>query len=305
MIYPLNKMWNRRTFKRVNLWFFTAVLLFCGCRSDSFKFVFMTDIHIQPERRAPEGFTAAMQKINDLNPDFVITGGDLVFDALGQSYSRADSLYRLYGDLVQYLKMPVYNTIGNHEVFGLYKQSGVSPRQSEFGKAMFKNRIGAGATYRSFDYKGWHFILLDAIGLEDGRYVGRVDSAQIVWLQSDLSRISRETPIVLCTHIPLVSVWGQMTNGATYPWSDSEVIVNSLDVLRLFENYALKLVLQGHLHIFEEIVYKGTHFITAGAVCGAWWQGLHDGFPEGFVKVSVNRNQFEWQYVTYGWTAEQ
>jgi 3',5'-cyclic-AMP phosphodiesterase len=305
MIFLSKKMRNRTTLKRVNLWFFAALLLFCGCRSDSFEFVFMTDIHLEPERKAPQGFAAAMQKINELNPDLVITGGDLVFDALGQSFSRADSLYRLYADLVQNLKIPVYNTIGNHEVFGLYQKSGVSPLQPEYGKAMFKNRIGAGATYRSFDHKGCHFILLDGIGLGDGRYFGYIDSLQIVWLQSDLANVSPQTPIIVCTHIPFMSVYTQMTEGAVFANDPGEVITNGLQVLKLFEHHSLKLVLQGHTHDVEEINYKGIRFVTAGAVCGAWWQGARDGFSEGFAMVSVKNGQIDWRYVTYGWAAEQ
>ena len=63
---------------------------------DNFTFVFMTDIHLQPERNAIEGFNQAIDSVNKLNPDFVITGGDLIMDALGQSFERSDSLYNFY-----------------------------------------------------------------------------------------------------------------------------------------------------------------------------------------------------------------
>jgi len=43
-------------------------------------------------------------------PNFVITGGDQIMDAMGQSYGRADSLYNLYQETVKELKMPVCNT---------------------------------------------------------------------------------------------------------------------------------------------------------------------------------------------------
>ena len=55
----------------------------CTKRSDSFRFAFMTDIHLQQELRAEEGFAKAIAKVNDLNAEFVITGGDLIMDALG------------------------------------------------------------------------------------------------------------------------------------------------------------------------------------------------------------------------------
>ena len=76
---------------------------------DEFTFAFLTDIHLQPERNATEGFRKAIEKVNELNPDFVITGGDLIMDALGVSFNRADSLYTLYNNICEEFKMPVYN----------------------------------------------------------------------------------------------------------------------------------------------------------------------------------------------------
>lgn len=43
--------------------------------ANEFSFVFMTDIHVQPEKNAEAGFRAAINKVNELNPEFVITGG--------------------------------------------------------------------------------------------------------------------------------------------------------------------------------------------------------------------------------------
>ena len=264
----------------------------------------MTDIHLQPERRAAEGFQAAIDNVNALNPDFVITGGDLIMDALGVSFERADSLYDMYFNLAQNFKMPVYNTIGNHEVFGLYTDSGISPQHVEYGKTMYLNRLKVEQPYYSFDHKGWHFIVLDGIGFTpERRYYGYVDSAQVEWLKTDLEAVESSTPIVISTHIPLVTVYGQMVKGATYGLSQGEVIVNAKEVLDLFENHNLKLVLQGHLHEVEEIIFKGTHFITAGAVSGEWWKGPRDGFPEGFALISVKGGEFTWSYQTYGWQA--
>ena len=60
------------------------MIILTGCNRNkpsddaSFNFVFMTDIHLTTERNAVEGFTRAIRSVNDLNPDFVITGGDLI-----------------------------------------------------------------------------------------------------------------------------------------------------------------------------------------------------------------------------------
>jgi Icc protein len=291
----------------VLLLIFISLLLLSACTSsdDAFRFAFMTDIHLQPELRAEEGFAKAIEKVNDLKADFVITGGDLIMDALGQSFGRADSLYNQYFNMLNLFKMPVYNTMGNHEVFGLYKKSGIAVSHTEYGKMMYKNRLGDGKTYYSFDHKGWHFIVLDGIGFtSDRRYYGYVDSLQLVWLTNDLANVSNKTPVVISTHIPLFSVYGQMQNGPTFAMSEGSVITNALDVMNKFIHHNLKMVLQGHLHIVEGIRYRNTSFITGGAVSGAWWKGAKDGFPEGFVVVDVSGDDFDWNYDTYGWQAE-
>ncbi len=140
---------------------------------DDFTFVFITDIHIQTERNAVEGFKKAIDEINKINPDFVLTGGDLIMDALGVGFERADSLYDLYLETISLLNVPVYNTIGNHEIFGWYEKSNVSRNHAEFGKKMYQNRIGK--TYYSFSHKGVKFFMVDSIEEipEGGKYFGQ------------------------------------------------------------------------------------------------------------------------------------
>jgi predicted MPP superfamily phosphohydrolase len=85
-------------------YFFVIIILsllfsFNGCQKnksdDSFKFVFMTDVHIQSELNADEGFKMAKEKINELNTDFVITGGDLVMGAIDESFITCNVIYSL------------------------------------------------------------------------------------------------------------------------------------------------------------------------------------------------------------------
>lgn len=72
----------------------------------------------------------------------------------------------------------------------------------------------------------------------------------------------------------------------------------------MFDNKNLKLVLQGHMHLYEEIKVKGVQFITAGAISASWWGGPYYGTEEGYLKVDINGNNFDWEYVDYGWEVE-
>ena len=286
----------------------TAVYLM-GCQNpgnrepknnDHFSFVFMTDSHVMPERNATRGLLQAIDTINKLSPDFVLTGGDNIMDALGQTYARSDSLYRLWDETIKNLKMPVYNTMGNHEVFGLYEKSGIDTTHEEYGKKLYENRMAK--RYHSFDHKNWHFIVLDGIGFtEDRQYYGYIDLVQIEWLKQDLEKTGKETPVVVSTHIPLLSVGAQVQIGPNEGLGRGSVVTNADVIRKILEQYNVKLVLQGHLHILEEIYYNGIRYITAGAVSSNWWNGPRNGMEEGFVKVDVSNNDFKWEYVDFGW----
>ncbi|MBN2773951.1 MAG: metallophosphoesterase [Prolixibacteraceae bacterium] len=281
-------------------------LLIISCKTkekpseNSFSFVFMTDIHVQPERNATEGFLQAIDTINKIAPDFVLTGGDLIMDALGQSLGRSDSLYNLYEGTVKKLNMPVYNTMGNHEVFGLYVQSGIDPDNELYGKNMYEKRLAK--RYYSFDKNGWHFIMLDGIGFtENRRYYGHIDSMQIDWLSKDLEKTGKEIPVVICTHIPLLSVGSQIMSGPTEGFDQGSIITNANEIIPILEQFNVKMVLQGHLHFLEDIYYNGIHYITGGAVCSNWWRGQRHGMEEGFLKINLAGENFTWDYIDFGW----
>jgi len=269
---------------------------------DEITFVFMTDIHIQPERNAIEGFKKAIAKVNELNPDFVLTGGDLIMDALAVGYDRADSLYRLYNETIKLLKAPVYNTIGNHEIFGWYEKSGVSREHPEFGKSLYLKRIGK--TYYSFTFKNIKVFVLDSIEEtpEKGRYYGFINQQQLDWLKDELSKTDTSMTLIISSHIPLLTTFSQIRNGAMAANDRGLVVENSKDVFELFKRYNLKLVLQGHLHFYEDVnIQNKIRFITGGAVSSRWWMGPNEGLEEGFVLVKIKGDKITADYIDYGW----
>jgi 3',5'-cyclic AMP phosphodiesterase CpdA len=289
-----------------------ALLILPGCltdpagkttqEDDAFSFAFLTDIHLQPERGAAIAFQWAIREVNKRGPDFVLTGGDMVMDVLNQSYGRADSLFRMYEDLSEKFRMPVYNTLGNHEVYGWQRVEEGIEQHPEFGKGMYEQRLGP--RYYSFDHKGWHFIILDAVYLEErGVYSGKIDEEQISWISSELDKLDQWTPIAISAHFPFISSAFQLTMGPEAKIPDGLLIENSRQVLALFSDYNLRLVLQGHLHFLEGIhVQDQVHFITGGAVCGKWWNNGPESKPEeGFVMVHIKGEELSWEYVDYGW----
>lgn len=289
--------------------FIVLTLLACaGDNEPAFRFVFMTDVHFTADRNAPRGLAQAIRHVNALKPkpDFVITGGDLIMDAMEASEAAADSLFNAAKAAIDSLEMPVYHTIGNHEYFGVNAQSDIPTDHPRYADKMFTKHMGYARPYHAFTHGNWHFVMLNSIGLtEDRQYYGHVDSLQLAWLKADLTAHARGKTVVLVTHIPLYSVAMQMMRGPLSANPRELVITNAQEVMAVLEPYDFRLALQGHLHIVEEMAWRKAHFITGGAVCAAWWNGANAGFEEGFVVVDVKGDDFSWQYVDYNWTVEE
>ena len=278
-----------------------------SANKNRWSFVHFTDIHVQPELRAAQGFRQAVLTMNQLKPKPVlaIAGGDLVMDAFEQEYSRADQLYELYRGIVKDINFPVYSVLGNHDLFGVASKPPVSSTHPEYGKKMFANRLGGGKTYRSFDFRDWHFVLLDSIRVTASlSYEGGIDDAQFDWLKEDLNSVGRERPVILVSHIPFFSILPTLQSGSTEAVPASIVIRNAKEILEFCSGFNVRLVLQGHVHIVEEHGYKNEQIITSGAVCGNWWRGPRMGHPEGFAVYTIDEDRIRWSYETYGWKAE-
>jgi 3',5'-cyclic AMP phosphodiesterase CpdA len=265
-----------------------------------FTFLFLTDTHLQPELNAAQGCSQCFKQARTIRSDFAIQGGDHVFDSLAIGQKRANDLFDLYGETEQLLGMKLYHTLGNHDCFGIYPSSGVTPADPLYGKKLFEDRFGK--TYYSFDHKGVHFIVLDSIGItEDRAYEGRIDGAQLDWLAADLRVLPMGAPIIISVHIPLVTAFNSyVAPPAKEPAHHGLAVVNAYQVIALLEGHNVLGVLQGHTHINERVTWKGVPYITSGAVCGNWWHGTRMGTPEGFTVVKLESGRISTRYETYG-----
>lgn len=272
-------------------------------KSSNFTFAFLTDIHVEYGKNADKGFMAAIKHVNSMDPDFVVMGGDLIADALGQTEETATSRYELYTQLRKDFKSTVYDALGNHEEFGIYTKSGIDRDHELYGHKMYEKFIRD--RYYAFTEKGWKFYTLDPVEeTPDRQYVGGVDSVQLDWIRKDLETVDPKTPIVITTHIPLLTSFAQIRGGGLAQNSRGLVVGNSKEVLEAFEGHNLKLVLQGHLHIVEEAYINDITFITGGAVCAKWWDGPKEGMEEGYVLLKVKGEKIDWEYIDYGWEVE-
>ena len=163
-------------------------------------------------------------------------GGDHVFDALAVDNNRAKLVFDLYQKTEQSLQMKLYNTIGNHDLFGINTLSGIVPNDPGYGKNLYEDRFGQ-KTYYSFDHKGYHFFVLDSVQpTADRMWNGRIDEEQFAWLADDLKRVGPNVPVIGITHVPLVTAFANYDDTPRAPQKYNTLSVgNSAQVLKMLE----------------------------------------------------------------------
>lgn len=257
---------------------------------NNFSFAFFTDIHLNKgDNDCFKGLQKAISSAKTLDADFILTGGDNVdIDVLRKDASTAHWLYNAYAELIANSGINYHVTIGNHDRF-----YGCEKSDPLFERGLFETYLNK--SYYSFDHKGWHFIVLNTSN-------SVVDEDQKQWLAADLELIDSETPIIISTHVPFLSVYYPTLQGK---YTSTDTFSNFKEIWDMFEDHNLKLVLQGHMHLYEEIKVKGVQFITAGAVSANWWGGAYHGTEEGYLQVHIDGNDFDWEYVDYGWEVNE
>jgi len=281
-------------------------------RKRQLRFAHMSDIHIQPERGAPEGFSMALRHAqhSDQGAEFIVTGGDLIMDGFEATEARTKRQWELFeGVLAGECRVPIEHCIGNHDIWGWHRSNsrtrGDEPR---WGKAWARERLGLAADHRTFERAGWRFIVLDSVRPDGDGYRGYLGKEQLNWLKSELAA-NTAIPTVIVSHIPILSV---TTLARSKPTADNTIAVSGgllhMDVhlvtALLAEHPNVKLCLSGHIHQLDSIEYRGCLYVCDGAVSGAWWKGPHRGVDEGYGLIDLfDDGSVAWRYVTYGWTA--
>lgn len=179
----------------------------------SFTFAFFSDTHLGLQGRNLEACRTLVREMADrVRPALAINGGDVTDYGWAGEYDGYDQVLAGTG-------FPVHHVPGNHDV-----------RWAPRGLQIFRERVGP--PFRSFGHAGCHFVLLDStVPLS---HYGHYETAQLRWLQADLRRVGRTTPVLVFTH----------------HWvGRPPVMVDNQDALfRVIEPYNVKLVFNGHGH---------------------------------------------------------
>jgi hypothetical protein len=214
-----------------------------GERPAPFRVFQLSDTHVGWDGALGTiAFERAVDVVNSLAqaPDLVLFTGDLTHDT-EKPGEHAERMKR-FREIAGRLRVPkIYQVPGEHDA-GL--------DGGELYRSVF------GATFYSFDHKGFHFIALDNVS----RAKPEVGLEQRAWLAKDLARFPRTAPIVVFTHRPLFDLrpdWEWFT-------SDGD------EVMSLLAPYENVTVLYGHIHREHEQAIGSARLFAARSLCFAF-----------------------------------
>jgi Icc protein len=294
-------------------------------RSRRLRIAHLTDIHLQPELQAARGLAACFAHVqtrpamagghasDGAVPDLIITGGDTIMDAFEADMARTKLQWELWRKVkADHCGIEMHSVVGNHDVWGWARaKAGTTGTEPLYGKRWVCDEFGRDLPYTSFDRGGWHILLLDSIFPHEQGYIGQLDDAQWEWLERDLAAVDAATPVIIFSHMPILSATPLAVAGPSAPGSSSiqvpgsRIHVDGDRFQTLFSRRRnIKACASGHMHLIEQIDYQGVRYLCNGAVSAGWWKGRNRDTDFGYAVVDLfDDGTVERRYVPYGWTA--
>ncbi|MEO7923757.1 MAG: metallophosphoesterase [Chitinophagaceae bacterium] len=265
-------------------------------KKKSLRFAHLTDIHVKPGTIPETGMAKALQHVQKQDKiDFIINGGDSIMDALEADKQKTQIQWDLFKTLLQKENsLPIYHTIGNHDIWGWFLKTNKPENDRLYGKIWAVETLGMSNRYYSFDKGGWHFIVLDSTQLNPaGGYIGKLDTEQLDWLQQELQKVSPEKFICIVSHIPILSICSGLFFNKTEANGDLLIKRNLmhtdfLALKKIFSKYPnIKICISGHIHLQDEVDYLGIKYYCNGAVSGNWWNGSYQEFAPAYAVMEL------------------
>ncbi|MGH2552576.1 MAG: metallophosphoesterase family protein [Chitinophagaceae bacterium] len=269
-------------------------------KSKSIRFAHLTDIHVKPGIIPETGMAKAFHHVQQLKSkvDFIINGGDMIMDALEADKQKTQIQWDLCKNILRNENsLPVYHTIGNHDIWGWFIKNERPESDKLYGKAWAIEMLELKKRYYSFSKGNWHFIVLDSVQLNPaGGYIGKLDAEQLEWLQQELKTIPQEKFICIVSHIPILSICAGLFFDKTETNGDLLIKRNLMhnDFLllkKIFLPYPnIKTCISGHIHLQDELEYLGIKYFCNGAVSGNWWNGSFQEFAPAYAIMELSND---------------
>jgi 3',5'-cyclic AMP phosphodiesterase CpdA len=205
---------------------------------DEFRFVIVSD---RTGGHRPGVFSRAVDQINLLQPEFVLSVGDLI-EGYNENPERVAEQWKEFQTYVHKLQMPFFYVPGNHDLSNKYQEQVWTEK---FGRR-----------YYSFNYRNVLFLVLsseDNPGAEGKQ--GYVGPEQIDFVKKALADNPSVRWTIVAVHRPL---WSQ-DNVSKTGWLEVEKALAG-------RNYT---VFAGHIHRFRKYVRNGANYYQLSTTGGS------------------------------------
>jgi len=139
-------------------------------------------------------------------------------------------------------------------------------------------------------------------------YLPMLDEVQFDWLKSELDATPAQTPILILSHVPIISVgpfffYDDIVENYQFRLAGALMHQDTHRLKGLLEQYSnVRLCLSGHVHLLDRVEYNGITYISNGSVSGSWWHGDYKQTPPGYGLVHLfDDGSFEADYIQYPW----
>ena len=270
-------------FMMVMIWFAfvlpaTAVY---SAKPDTLTFIHVTDIHVCNLAGYHPFFTAKRQHFGDnirtfpvfldsvsdrRNSDFIVITGDNIdfYEAENEKSEILDTQVEQYARLLDHCEIPVYLTLGNHDITSYIVNSDPAVRWSqvdaERARAAWIRNIPCfkEGTYYSHDFKidtvTFRLIFLDnsyyaSEEISDGVLNFIIDQYQLRWLDAQMKASPSDVEIIFM-HEPLPYTASSVNKTLPEPLSGYSSKTKSYNLISVLEkNSSARLIFAGHKHI--------------------------------------------------------
>jgi len=265
------------------LWLINAPLVRAADQAgnDTLTFVHITDVHICNLTGYHPAFVQKRQQFGNgintypgflktvpekVNADFVVVTGDNIdyYEAETEKGDMLDTQIEQYASLLENTKLPVYLTLGNHDIASYRITPGpwTGNNQLQAGKAraawMRNVPCFKDGTYYSHVYKidttTFRLIFLDDAyystpEISDGELSFSVDPFQLRWLDAQMNASPSDVEIIFM-HIPLPNAKPaneKIPTEATSTYSSKSELFNLFSVIE--KNSSSTVIFAGHNHV--------------------------------------------------------
>jgi 3',5'-cyclic AMP phosphodiesterase CpdA len=227
--------------------------------SDEFQFALVAD---RTGGHRPLVFSRAVERLNLLQPEFVITVGDLI-EGGKRTDEQLEAEWQEFDGYVKRLQMPFFYVTGNHDV----ATAGTT--------AMWRKRFGR--LHYHFVYRNVLFLCLNSDDPPKSGPTGNLGNEQLAWAKKTLGDNAGVRWTFVIVHKPMWKAPDLNKNG----WSAIEKALEARPYT----------VFCGHVHRYQKFVRQGQNYYQVATTGGgSKMRGIGYGEFDHIVWVTMKKD---------------